>query len=256
MLTWENLMMPFLHFTKMNGAGNDFVMLDNRDGKLSLTQTQIARLCDRHRGIGADGLIMVEPAQGKADWRMRYHNADGAEVEMCGNGARCFARFVSKIAPVKNGAVTFETPAGIISAKLAGKLRFLDSTCVGKGEGEEIVLQSISCRLTVCAASVASTDCHPPGRIINAPFARSEEEQQRGITMKSSAISLLHTKELRRRGQKGKRIICEFFLFFFFFFGFRTPPCQVEPQPRRPNGGGGKGSFVSCASALSFLLTD
>lgn len=112
--------MPNLHFTKMNGAGNDFVMLDNRDGKLSLTQSQIARMCDRHRGIGADGLIMVEPAEGKADWRMRYHNADGAEVEMCGNGARCFARFVNKIAPVKTGAVTFETPAGIISAKLSG----------------------------------------------------------------------------------------------------------------------------------------
>jgi diaminopimelate epimerase len=112
--------MPNLHFTKMNGAGNDFVMLDNRDGKLSLSQTQISRLCDRHRGIGADGLIMVEPAQGNADWRMRYHNADGAEVEMCGNGARCFARFVDRLSPVKNGAVTFETPAGIISARLSG----------------------------------------------------------------------------------------------------------------------------------------
>jgi diaminopimelate epimerase len=112
--------MPNLHFTKMNGAGNDFIMLDNRDGKLSLSQAQINRLCDRHRGIGADGLIMVAPAQGHADWRMRYHNADGAEVEMCGNGARCFARFVNRLSPVKNGTVTFETPAGVISARISG----------------------------------------------------------------------------------------------------------------------------------------
>ena len=113
--------MPTLHFTKMNGAGNDFVMLDNRDRQISLSTRQISRLCDRHRGIGADGLIMVEPAEKNGDWRMRYHNADGAEVEMCGNGARCFARFVNKIAPVKCGTVSFETPAGLITATLTGE---------------------------------------------------------------------------------------------------------------------------------------
>jgi diaminopimelate epimerase len=110
--------MASLHFTKMNGAGNDFVMVDNRDGSLSLSDTQIARLCDRHRGVGADGLLAVEKAQGAADWRMRYYNADGAEAEMCGNGARCFARFVDKIAPATKGTITFETPAGVISARL------------------------------------------------------------------------------------------------------------------------------------------
>ena len=65
-----------LHFTKMNGAGNDFVMVDNRDGQTALTGAQIARLCDRHRGVGADGLLAVEPAQNGADFRMRYYNAD------------------------------------------------------------------------------------------------------------------------------------------------------------------------------------
>ena len=112
--------MPRLHFTKMNGAGNDFVMLDNRDGTIALTDTQIARLCDRHRGIGADGLLMVEKPEGAADWRMRYYNADGAEAEMCGNGARCFTRFVQSLAPAKDGKVTFETPAGIITATING----------------------------------------------------------------------------------------------------------------------------------------
>ena len=111
--------MPTLHFTKMNGAGNDFVMLDNRDLRLRLDKAAIARLCDRHRGVGADGLLAVEPAQNGADFRMRYYNADGGEAEMCGNGARCFARFASRIG-AKNGAITFETIAGTIGARLLG----------------------------------------------------------------------------------------------------------------------------------------
>lgn len=106
-----------LTFTKMNGAGNDFVMVDNRDLRYDLDQAAIARLCDRHRGVGADGLIAVEPAQGDADFRMRYYNADGGEAEMCGNGARCFARFASRISG-QTGEVKFETMAGVISAKL------------------------------------------------------------------------------------------------------------------------------------------
>jgi len=114
--------MPNLRFTKMNGAGNDFVMVDNRDGALALTDNQIARLCDRHRGAGADGLLAVEKAEGGADFRMRYYNADGAEAEMCGNGARCFARFVQRVAPTASGAISFETPAGVITARLDGEL--------------------------------------------------------------------------------------------------------------------------------------
>ncbi|MEO6739678.1 MAG: diaminopimelate epimerase [Chthoniobacteraceae bacterium] len=111
--------MPTLHFTKMNGAGNDFVMLDNRDLSHGLDKAAIARLCDRHRGVGGDGLIAVEPAQTGADFRMRYYNADGGEAEMCGNGARCFARFASRVAG-KSGAITFETQAGVIGARLLG----------------------------------------------------------------------------------------------------------------------------------------
>ncbi len=111
-----------LHFTKMNGAGNDFVVLDNRDLALSLTGAQIARLCDRHRGVGADGLLAVEPAREGADFRMRYYNADGGEAEMCGNGARCFARFAARLLPAHPGVLSFETPAGIILARFDGEL--------------------------------------------------------------------------------------------------------------------------------------
>jgi diaminopimelate epimerase len=108
-----------LRFTKMNGAGNDFVMLDNRAGNIQLTREQISRICDRHRGVGADGILLLENATNGADFRMRYYNRDGGEAEMCGNGARCFARFANKVAGA-NGPITFETPAGVIGARLDG----------------------------------------------------------------------------------------------------------------------------------------
>jgi diaminopimelate epimerase len=110
-----------LQFSKMNGAGNDFVMIDNRSGALKLSAQQLASLCDRHRGVGADGVLLVEPAEGSADFRMRYYNADGGEAEMCGNGARCFARFVNRLAGPFN-QIRFETPAGIIEAEIDGDM--------------------------------------------------------------------------------------------------------------------------------------
>jgi diaminopimelate epimerase len=110
-----------LRFTKMNGAGNDFVMIDNRGGGVRLSREQIAKICDRHRGVGADGVLLIEPANNSADFRMRYYNSDGGEAEMCGNGARCFARFVEKVAGAARD-VSFETPAGIIAAHLHGDL--------------------------------------------------------------------------------------------------------------------------------------
>ena len=102
----------------MNGAGNDFVMVDNRDGSRSLERDQIARLCDRHRGIGGDDLIAVEGTPELP--RMRYYNADGGEAEMCGNGARCFARFAARLLGQHEGTLSFMTQAGMIAAELLG----------------------------------------------------------------------------------------------------------------------------------------
>ena len=116
-----------LRFTKMDGAGNDFILIDNRAGDIHLNRTQIARLCDRHRGIGADGILLLENPSDHADFRMRYFNADGGEAEMCGNGARCFARFANQVAGA-HGKISFETPAGVISAELAGDLVTLQMT--------------------------------------------------------------------------------------------------------------------------------
>jgi diaminopimelate epimerase len=109
-----------LRFTKMNGAGNDFVMIDNRSGEVRLQPQQVVRICDRHRGVGADGILLLEKGSNGADFRMRYYNRDGGEAEMCGNGARCFARFANKVAnaPAK---VSFQTPAGLIRGELHGE---------------------------------------------------------------------------------------------------------------------------------------
>src|SRR5271154_3545380 len=113
--------MDSLPFVKMSGAGNDFVVIDNRAQTHTLTKDQIARLCDRHFGIGADGLLAVEPSdQPSADFRMRYYNADGGEAEMCGNGARCFARFVHPLRRAEAERVRFLTPAGLITGEYLG----------------------------------------------------------------------------------------------------------------------------------------
>ncbi len=111
-----------LKFFKMNGAGNDFIIVDNRDLSLSeaLDADTIAALCDRHRGIGADGLLAVEPAKKGADFRFRYYNADGGEAEMCGNGARCFGRFTAHLGEIVLKKITFETIVGTLAAEMIG----------------------------------------------------------------------------------------------------------------------------------------
>src|ERR1019366_10767606 len=111
-----------LEFTKMNGAGNDFVLIDNRARKIELSRDQVMRLCDRHRGVGADGVFLLVPSlSGKADWAWSFYNSDGSTGEMCGNGARCFARFVQRLTGLTRG-FSFETVAGVITAGFQGDL--------------------------------------------------------------------------------------------------------------------------------------
>ena len=105
----------------MNGAGNDFVMIDNRAGEVQLKAEEIVRICDRHAGVGADGILLLEKGSNGADFRMRYYNRDGGEAEMCGNGARCFARFANKVAGAPK-QISFQTPAGLIRGELDGDL--------------------------------------------------------------------------------------------------------------------------------------
>ncbi len=105
-----------ISFTKMNGAGNDFILIDNRSLGLILQPQQVAKLCDRHAGIGADGLMLLEENKnGSADWSWKFYNSDGSDAEMCGNGARCFAAFTQQLTG-KEGGLSFDTVAGVIHA--------------------------------------------------------------------------------------------------------------------------------------------
>ena len=109
-----------LRFTKMHGAGNDFVVIDGVRQRIDLAPDQWRRIADRHFGIGADQILLVEPAPAGSDvdFRYRIFNADGGEVEQCGNGARCFARFVVDRGLTDKRAIRVVTMSGVIEPRL------------------------------------------------------------------------------------------------------------------------------------------
>ncbi|MDO8812130.1 MAG: diaminopimelate epimerase [Gallionella sp.] len=108
-----------LKFTKMHGAGNDFVVLDGVRQQIDLSPEQLRLLADRHFGVGCDQVLLVEKARHEdADFRYRIFNADGGEVEQCGNGARCFARFVHDQQLTPKREITVETKSGLIRPRL------------------------------------------------------------------------------------------------------------------------------------------
>ncbi len=106
-----------IEFTKYQGLGNDFILVDNRhQADPCLTPDQAVKLCDRHFGIGADGVIFVLPGRGGNDYSMRIFNSDGSEPEMCGNGIRCLGKFIADLEGKNNQLVTYKihTLAGVI----------------------------------------------------------------------------------------------------------------------------------------------
>jgi len=107
-----------MHFWKMNGAGNDFIILDNLDGSIPQNDLpRIARtLCERHLSIGADGLMVVESSANGSDFKMRFYNSDGSEGEMCGNGARCICRYGYETG-LAGETQTIETASGTVTGK-------------------------------------------------------------------------------------------------------------------------------------------
>lgn len=85
-----------MEFTKWNGCGNDFVFVNAMNRPIEPVTAECTKICDRHFGVGADGIIFILPSE-QADFRMRIFNCDGSEAEMCGNGIRCFARLVREL---------------------------------------------------------------------------------------------------------------------------------------------------------------
>ncbi|WP_206955180.1 diaminopimelate epimerase [Trinickia acidisoli] len=110
-----------LKFTKMHGTGNDFVVLDGYSRPLALTSEQVRALADRHFGIGADQLLLVErPTVEGADFKYRIFNCDGGEVEHCGNGARCFVKFVRDQGLTEKRSVRVQVHGGLITLTMQG----------------------------------------------------------------------------------------------------------------------------------------
>jgi diaminopimelate epimerase len=138
-----------LKFSKMHGLGNDFVVLDGIRQQVSLTPEQLRYLADRHFGVGCDQILLVETAgQPGVDFRYRIFNADGGEVEQCGNGARCFVRFVHDAGLTAKREIRVETQGGIITPRLEddgnvtvnmGIPLFLPAEIPFLGDGEAVV---------------------------------------------------------------------------------------------------------------------
>lgn len=119
-----------MHFYKYQGTGNDFIVVDDRSQEFDLHQGQIAALCERRKGIGADGLMLLQKAQ-DYDFRMVYFNADGSEGSMCGNGGRCLVRFAADLGIVKEEAyfIAIDGPhqARIFPDRISLKMQDVDN---------------------------------------------------------------------------------------------------------------------------------
>jgi diaminopimelate epimerase len=108
-----------IEFTKYQGLGNDFVLVDNRgQAEPLLTPEQSIQVCDRHFGVGADGVIFLLPGKSGANYSMRIYNSDGSEPEMCGNGIRCLARFIADLERGSTQTYTIQTLAGLITPEV------------------------------------------------------------------------------------------------------------------------------------------
>lgn len=157
-----------LRFTKMHGQGNDFVMLNAVAAPIPLSTAQIRHIADRHVGIGCDQLLIVEkPTRADTDFRYRIFNADGGEVEQCGNGARCFAQFVRDEGLTYKTEIRVETLSGVIVPRLGehgmatvnmGAPRFspADIPFVADGEAIEYILDIGVARCMVSALSMGN----------------------------------------------------------------------------------------------------
>jgi diaminopimelate epimerase len=141
--------MAKLRFTKMQGLGNDFVVIDGIRQRVALSPAEFRRLADRRYGVGCDQILVVEkPTRADADFRYRIWNADGGEVEQCGNGARCFVLFVRDRALTEKRRIRVETAGGMIEPELVGDHlvavdmgvpRFAAAEIPFAGEGDAVI---------------------------------------------------------------------------------------------------------------------
>lgn len=193
-----------IEFTKMHGAGNDFIMIDDRKGAFPADDYMlISSLCDRRTGIGSEGLILVQNSS-RADFRMRFFNPDGTEAELCGNGARCVALFARMTGSVDSKCMRFETLAGIIDAEIIDDTKVRVSMPDPVGLSEDFVIAGVPHKI-VALENPAKVDVEAEGRRIrllpefapagtnvdfvayHAPDRLSMRTYERGVEMESGA---------------------------------------------------------------------
>lgn len=160
---------PGLAYVKMHGAGNDFIMIDGRQGLAADRLEKLAALlCDRRRGLGADGIVVLYPEGKGADFEMRYVNASGLPGEMCGNGARCAAFFAGEIGLANRSAV-FRTDAGLVRAEIEGSAVTIEIPPPAEIElgleldfcGRQATVHKLMVGVPHAVTFVADIDAHP-----------------------------------------------------------------------------------------------
>lgn len=146
-----------IEFTKYHGLGNDFILIDNRTSSSPvLTPEEAIKLCDRHFGIGADGVIFALPPKDDTDYTMRIFNSDGSEPEMCGNGIRCLAQFIAELEGISSQSAEYRihTLAGVIAPKL-------------RSDGQVVVDMGLP---RLLAAEIPTTLCSDDEKVVNQPL--------------------------------------------------------------------------------------
>ena len=220
-----------LRFTKMHGAGNDFVVIDGVSQSVILTPALVKALGDRHFGVGFDQLLLVERStQAGLDFRYRIFNADGGEVEQCGNGARCFARFVREQGLTERDEIAVETKCGVIRPRLEangevtvdmGAPRFTpaeipfqsDSDAVVQKlevDGETVLITAVSMgnpHAVLVVGDVDDPDAAPVGRL--GPAIESHPRFPARVNVGFMQVEDLHAIRLRvfERGT-GETLAC------------------------------------------------
>ncbi len=165
-----------MKFIKMHGLGNDFIIVEDLQGKVQLSDSQIQKLCHRNFGVGADGLVLILPSQ-RGDVRMRIFNSDGTEAEMCGNAIRCVASHAYEMGLVDKEEVLVETQMGLNLTKIFLKGKQVDSVEVNMGEPvldsqlvpaqgkdrliimEDLVLNQLGLTFKITALSMGNPHC-------------------------------------------------------------------------------------------------
>ena len=207
-----------IEFCKMSGSGNDFILIDNRDASLAVGDlvSFVKRVCERKVSVGADGLIVIESSD-RADFKWRFFNADGSEVEMCGNGGRCAARF-ALLNGIAGENMRFETVAGIIDAEVRGdivKIRLTEPHTLVMDDRIEVAGQPLSVHsvntgvphvVNFVEDDLEGFDVFNTGRAIR----YHEHYRPTGTNANFAAVVDNHTLRVRtyERGVEGETLAC------------------------------------------------